>query len=227
MKKLLKLSYISAFAPILLTVFLLYGCSDTVESPIDNLDVSYMSTADTLDNSSINTLTLDTVKILIKNIKLNVAGSNDSNNFKTGPYVLYLNLTSNVNLIGTGMIPAGTYDRVKFEIHKLEPGETPPDPEFADSNGRYSAVVKGSFNGTPFIYKSDKSAHQIISFPGQVVVGATVKSNITLKTQPYRWFLKNGDYMDPLDSANRNDIDNNMKDSFKAFKDDDRNGIPD
>ena len=37
--------------------------------------------------------------------------------------------------------------------------------------------------------------------------------------------------MDPFDPANMNDIDNNIKDNiklnFKAFKDDDKNGIPD
>jgi hypothetical protein len=228
MIKLLRSSKFLAFAPILLAALFLYGCSnDTVTSPADNLDVSYMSTADTMDYSAINTITLDTVKILIRNIKLNVAGSNDSSNFKTGPFVLYLNLNSSVNFITTGMIPEGTYDKIKFEIHKLEASETPPDPEFADSNGRYSAVVKGSFNGTPFVYKSGKSAHQILSFPNQVVVSTTLKSNVTLSVKPYRWFLKNGDYMNPMDSANINDIDNNIKDSFKGFRDNDKNGIPD
>ena len=49
--------------------------------------------------------------------------------------------------------------------------------------------------------------------------------------RPYIWFLKNGAYLDPRDPANSNDIDNNIKDNiknnFKAFKDDDRNGLPD
>jgi hypothetical protein len=49
--------------------------------------------------------------------------------------------------------------------------------------------------------------------------------------RPYIWFIKNDVYLDPRDPANSNDIDNNIKDNiknnFKAFKDNDRNGIPD
>jgi hypothetical protein len=49
--------------------------------------------------------------------------------------------------------------------------------------------------------------------------------------KPYIWFIKNGLYLDPRDTANSNDIDNNIKDNinnnFKAFKDDDKNGLPD
>ena len=43
--------------------------------------------------------------------------------------------------------------------------------------------------------------------------------------------MKNGAFLDPKDPANSNDIDNNIKDNinhnFKAFRDNDRNGIPD
>jgi hypothetical protein len=49
--------------------------------------------------------------------------------------------------------------------------------------------------------------------------------------RPYIWFIKDGAYLDPNNPANSNDIDNNIKNNinhnFKAFKDDDRNGVPD
>jgi len=49
--------------------------------------------------------------------------------------------------------------------------------------------------------------------------------------KPYIWFLKNGDYLDPRIPANANDINSNIQNalnnSFTAFKDNDRNGIPD
>jgi len=207
-----------------------YGCGENSVAPrADNLDMSVMSTADTTDNVGI--LILDTVKVLIKDIKLNVANSNqDSTNFKVGPYVLYLNLTSSVNIISTAYIPAGTYDKVRFMVHKLGDTETPPDPEFVDPNGRYSVVVKGRFSGIEFVYKSDKSAHQKLTFPNSLQVSEG-KSNITLRIKPYIWFIKNGVYLDPADPNNRNDIDNNIKDNinnnFKIFVDNDRNGLPD
>lgn len=202
---------------------------DSVTSQSDNLDLSVMSTPDVTDNSGV--LVLDNVKILIKNIKLNVASNSDSTNFKVGPYVFVLNLNSSVNVITSALIPEGTYDKLKFEIHKLEPNETPPDPDFVDANGRYSAVVRGSYNGVPFIFKSDKSSHQKLSFPNSLIITVSGKSNVTFKASPYMWFWDGGDFLDPNDPNNRNDIENNIKDNinnnFKAFKDENKDGIPD
>ncbi len=92
-------------------------------------------------------------------------------------------------------------------------------------------VVKGSYQGFSFIYKSGKSAHQKLSFPNSLIITSSGKSNITLHVKPYIWFTENGVYLDPRIPANANKIDNNIKDNinnnFKAFKDNDRNGIPD
>ena len=213
-------------------VYFLPGCGeDSVTTQADNVDISVMSSGDSI-NDNIGILVLDTVKILIKDIKLNVANNNqDSTNFKVGPYVLYLNMASSVNIISTAYIPPGTYDKVKFEIHKLADTETPPDPDFVDVNGRYSVVIKGRFNGVSFVFKSNKSAHQKLTFPGNLQVSASGKSNITLQVKPYIWFIKNGLYLDPGDPANESDIDNNIKDNinnnFKCFVVNDRNGLPD
>ncbi|MDQ3019078.1 MAG: hypothetical protein M3R36_00680 [Bacteroidota bacterium] len=218
---------------VLFSLLLLFGsCKEDTVSPqsdSDNLDMSVLSTPDFTDNSG--TLVLDTVKVLIKDIKLNVAGGSDSTNFKVGPYVFYLNLNSSINTLTSALIPAGTYDKVKFEIHKLENNEVPPDPDFLDANGRYSVVVKGSFNGVPFIFKSDKSAHQKLNFPNSLIITAGGRSNITIKVSPYMWFYENNSFLDPNDPANRNNIENNIKDNinnnFKAFKDNNKDGIPD
>ncbi|MEP7147018.1 MAG: hypothetical protein ABI792_08405 [bacterium] len=207
------------------------GCrDDLVSTNADNLDFSATSTTDTTDVTGI--LRIESVKILLKDIKLNVANNNqDSTNFKVGPFVLYLNLQSPVNVISTAYIPPGTYDKVRFMVHKLEDNETPPDPDFVLLNERFSVIVKGTYNNIPFIYRSTKSAHQKLSFPNSLYVTASGKSNITLKVSPYRWFIDNGVYLDPSLEANRNNIDNNIKENinnnFKIFVDNDRNGIPD
>ncbi|MBK7160060.1 MAG: hypothetical protein IPH77_16390 [Ignavibacteria bacterium] len=70
-----------------------------------------------------------------------------------------------------------------------------------------------------------------MNFPTAVSVSPDIKSNITMVIKPYIWFISNGVYLDPRIPANSNDIDNNIKNNinnnFKAFKDDDRNGLPD
>jgi hypothetical protein len=230
-KTILKHKISTLILAVLISAAGLYGCGDSSTSPqIDNLSFSVMSSADSAGDSQ-NILVLDTVKILIKDIKLNVANNNqDSTNFKVGPFVLFLNLTSSINNISSALIPAGDYDKVKFEIHKLNDNETIPDPDFADENGRYSVIVKGSYLENRFVYKSTKSAHQILQFPKNLPV-TSILTNITLVVKPYIWFIKDGAYLDPREPANSNDIDNNIKDNIKnnlkAFQDRDRNGIPD
>jgi len=222
---------ISLFTLFIGTIIGIYGCSTTpVSTQTDNLDVSYMSGRTFIDNVS-DTLVLDTVKVLIKNIKLNGSGNSDSSNFKVGPYVFYLNFATGISIVNAAYIPPGTYDKVIFDFHKLDDTETPPDPDFLDLNGRYSTVVKGKFNGVPFVFKSDKSYHQKLSFPNSLIVTSAFVSNITIQARPYIWFYSNGVLLDPNNSANKTTIENNIKDNvnenFKAFKDNDKNGIPD
>lgn len=210
-----------------------YSCSDSsvTNTQSDNFSISSMSSTDSAGDSQ-NILILDTVKILIIDIKLNVSNNNqDSTNFKVGPFVLFLNLTSGINEISSAIIPSGEYDKVKFEIHKLNDDEATPDPEFSDVNGKYSVIVKGWYLGNYFVYKSSKSAHQILQFPNTISITSANLSNITLVVKPYIWFINNDVYLDPRDPANSNDIDNNIKNNFKnslkAFKDNDKNGIQD
>ena len=235
-KKLLKLRVYVLFLIAALSTAGFYGCSDSNNSIVDpvtadNLGLNAMGSTDSAGDSQ-NYFIIDTVKILIKEIKLNVANNNqDSTNFKTGPFVLFLNLTSAVNEISTALIPAGSYDKIKFEIHKLNNNEVSPDPEFSDANGTYSVIVKGWYLGNYFIYRSSKSAHQMINFPDTIPIATGARTNITLVVKPYIWFIKNNVYMDPNVPANSNDIDNNIKDNFKnnlkAFRDNDKNGVPD
>jgi hypothetical protein len=218
---------------ILLIIFIIFlgGCgSEDILNQTDNLDFSVQSKTDTLADNSI--LLIDTAKILIKDIKLNpLNNNNDTTNFKVGPFVLYLNFDARVTKVTSGMIPIGSYDKIRFMIHKLENNEPVPDPDFADSNGRYSAVVKGRYNGIPFVFKSDKSAHQKLNMLNVLIVRSTGTTNVTLRVQPYIWFIKNGVYLDPNDPANKSDIENNIKDNInqniKAFTDNNRDGEPD
>ena len=204
-----------------------YGCDNssvTATAPTDNLSFNVMSSSDSAGDAQ-NMLILDTVKILIKDIKLNAANSNeDSTDFKVGPFVIFLNLSSNINIISSALIPAGEYRKIKFEVHKLNDVEVLP-------YGKYSVIVKGWYFGNYFVYKSTKSAHQILQFPNDIPLTSATASYITLFVRPYIWFIKNGVYLDPRESSNSNDIDNNIKDNinhnFKAFRDNDRNGIPD
>ncbi len=221
------------------TISFISAC-DTTETTNGTVSLSFASEAGL---QKINAdIQLSEVKILIRDIKLEKESDGESvgeegnnetecENIKVGPFVVNLNLIGLTTDFVVNNIPAGIYDELKFEIHKLEASETPPDPEFKDgedSSQRYSVIVKGVYNSNPFIYKSRKSAHQELEFENLLVVEENTATNLTIIVDPYTWFYKDGVLLDPTNPSNENDIDNNIEHSFKkAFEDDDHNGEDD
>ncbi|MCX6163559.1 MAG: hypothetical protein NTU73_01650 [Ignavibacteriae bacterium] len=233
MKKLILRSKISILIlAILISAAGFYSCNkDTPVTPTqtDNLSFSGRGLMDSIGDSQNQFFRLDTVKILIKDIKLKVANNNpDTTNFKVGPFVIFLNLDSSINTISSAIIPEGTYSKIKFEIHKLNNNDISPDPEFTEG---YSVIVKGWYDGNYFVYKSKKSAHQILKFTNDIPITTANYTNITLIVKPYIWFIKDGIYLDPRIETNSNDIDNNIKDdinhNYKVFRDNNKDGFPD
>ncbi len=211
-------------------IFLLLTACETTEPDQTNLSLSF-ATDSNLPKSTGDDLQLQEVKLLIRNIKIKNQSGEDSLHIKTGPMVVQLNLQGGLTEFSSSEIPQGTYNRVRFEIHKLEDSETPPDQEFkegSESSKRYSIVVKGTLNGESFMYKSKKSAVQDIKLEEDLVVEENADANLTIKVDPFSWFYQGDLLLNPNDSANDDKIDNNLKNSFNiAFCDKDRNGTID
>lgn len=205
------------------------GCSSIVP---DDAQVTLSFTNGTvIEKIKGDTIQLDTVKILLRDIKIKNQSTNDTSSVKTGPFVVVINLAGVTTDFAIGNIPPGYYDRIKFKVHKIEGSEIPPDPEFKEGSNeslRYSVIVKGVFNSTPFIYKSRKSAHQDLKLDSPLVVEENGTANLTIIVDPYSWFTDGTTLLDPADTSNSNEIDNNIKDSFKkAFQDNNHDGIKD
>lgn len=207
------------------------SCKDsTTNSPAgDNITVS-LALDKGLNKIVGDPIILDTVKILLKDIKFRHS-TGDSSNVKVGPMVVYLNLNGTPTEFAAGIVAAGNYNKIKFRLHKPEVGDIISDPEFiAGSSGelRYSVIVKGTYNGVSFIYKSTKTATQEVNLKNYVNLTAEVKTNVTLSVDVNSWFYKDAVVLDPNNIANQNNIDNNIKDSFKkAFRDANKDGIAD
>ncbi len=217
-----------------ITIVLFFaGCKDDSSSPEqkNSVGVSFFTDHSYLAKSLADSLVIDSVKVLIKSVKFKPASNNDSVDIKIGPMIVNLSSNNTVNQIAVNSIPAGSYDRVRFRIHKPEGGEVIADPEFntgTSENERFSVIVKGKFNGTAFVYRSKKSAEQFVSFQLPLTVTETSTENITLVVNPYSWFKKSNALLNPSLAANENDIDNNIKTSFnKAYKDTNKDGKPD
>lgn len=169
-------------------------------------------------------------KALITEIELETEPSGTSHEIRIAPVVIYFNTGGQVVNVTSGNIPAGTWNKIKLKIHKPEETEPIPDPEFREGtsgNQRYSFIIKGSFNGNQYVYKSRKTASIIINLNTPINTGNGSR-NITVLINPSLWFIHNGNVLDPSNSANDDQIDDNLKNSFKrAFRDDNKDGIPD
>lgn len=215
---------------LILLTFAFIGCENSTDVQTNGLSVSFFSEG-TMAKVQNNSIRLNEIKVLIRKLKLDRVNSNESSDVKIGPFVIHLN----PNGINTGVqvsdAPTGIYKRVKFEVHKLEDFEIPPDPEFREGESgseRYSIIIKGEFNNTPFVYKSQRTTYQKIEFQTPLIIENNSSVNLTIKVNPYSWFFDEGEYMDPSDESNRSEIEMNIEHSFKnAFRDNNRDGSPD
>lgn len=212
---------------IVLIAVLLSACSENSTEPdTSNFSVSF-GVDNTLPKLNVESIELTSVKILIRSLKLNAAGE-DTINVRTEPFVVELDLSGDVHEVAKANIPDQSYDKIKFEIHKPDSGETPPDPDFTDDTNRYSVVVNGFMDGVEFTYKSMKSVHQIVHLDDPVGLDENGILNVTLVVSPIDWFMKGGEFLDPTNSRDAKEIDDLMKDSFnRAFRDNNMDGMPD
>jgi len=226
--KINKLTLLSTAASLLM-LFAFTGC-DTSENTNGTISLSF-SKGTTLLKLNADAIELDTVKILIRDIKIKSKSGTDSTSIKVGPFVVKLNLTGTTTDFAVSGIPSNSYDRIKFEIHKIEASETLSDPEFregTDESLRYSVIVKGKHNTLPFMYKSRKSAKQDLHLENPVTVDENGVANLTITVDPFTWFSDGTNILDPSDPANESVIDNNIKESFKkAFRDNNHDGNED
>ena len=230
MKSLLKANYLktsSAMSVFIMAVaFIACGGNSGKDAPGSTLSMKVDMSA--LAKTAGDTVIIESAKLLLKSIKFKT-DVEDSLDYKVGPFIVNLDLNGGITQIAANDIPNGTYDEIKFKIHKPEDDEAVSDTDFvagATSDERYSIVIRGTYNGSPFMYRSKKDIEQELEInPPLVVTDSTNDVNATLLVAPAGWFMKDGNYLDPSNESNREDIDDNIKRSFKkAMKDNDHDG---
>jgi len=165
-----------------------------------------------------------------------VAGNDDCEEFETGATLVTLPL-------GSAMIaqqvsvpaPAGTFNALEFEIHKPGSGE---DAAFIAANPAFAAIsirVTGTYSqaGTrsSFTFTSDVDQGRETSLVPPVTVGDGQGLNVTLRVDISGWYLNAAKtaLVDPASAnqggANESVVANNIQSSFKAFEDDNHDGV--
>ena len=160
-------------------------------------------------------------------------GMNDDDGceeFSTGAMVLDLPLNGQVATEITIAPAPGVYDEVDFEVHKPESGGDDDAllSQYPDFDG-VSIRVQGTFNGEAFTYESDLDVEQENELTDPLVVSETATAtNVTLSITLDEWFRNGGSLIDPRTAnkggQNEGVVKENIKTSFRAFEDHDRDG---
>jgi len=227
------LLFFSLSAPVLAVGLLLTGCKDIGTGPAgpdENVHLSVQAAGSvTQHKPSHEVLHITSVKVLIKRIAFGQATSDDSSDVHSGPLVVDLNLEAKMTILTAARIRPGTYDRIRFDLHKPEDDEIPSDPVFrvgSSGDQRFSVVITGVYHDAPFTFTSRESARQQLLLDAPAVIPESGTVNVTIKVDPYAWFSSGELVYDPV--LQTREIDDRIKASFAlAFRDNDRNGNPD
>jgi hypothetical protein len=129
-----------------------------------------------------------------------------------GPLTINLPLDATTPVILDALVPAGTYTGVRAQLGAVNVSGT-----FTPTGG----------TGHPFTFASTGHAEVGIRLPTPVTVGATT-SNVTITVDVASWFKNDsGAFLDPSDTTNLGAINRNIRRSFRAFGDNDHDGVDD
>ena len=222
-----------------IVALLLASCSDDATSPDGMAEVKVISS---MENSTVEVVTgkkgflaegIDSLvvtkfRMLISSIKLHgkLDSEDKDESLKTGPYVLKADSTNSFYYLTDHSVPEGSYDKIKFEIHKFPESERvnyEGDTLFGEfaTNDKYTILIDGYYyeNGEeiPFEFKSNKTENLSIKFDPAVELNDDEVNNIDLDINPELLFVKDGAIIKPTED-NWKDIEKNIHSAIKALK---------
>lgn len=176
-------------------------------------------------------VTISSAQVVIEEIEFENSFG-DSLDFELEePFVKDLLVGTTLHQIETIQIPFGSYEESEIEIDELNPSDSTTyaqNPELQD----LSILVKGYLNDDPlqtFTFSSALEAEQEMEFePPLILNEASPTTNIVLTVNMDMWFVDSiGNPLDPTDLSNKNQIEENIKNSIDVFEDEDDDGEDD
>lgn len=179
----------------------------------------------------IDQVTITRAQIVIEQIEFE-STEGDSFDFELEvPFIQDLMLDTNAHVIQSIQIPFGSYKESEIEIDDLDSlygNIYTQNPDLQDR----SVFVQGYLNDNPndtFTFSSDLEEEQEMEFNDPLVLNQNSPStNIVLLIDTATWFFDNsGNFLDPRISANKSQIEENIKNSIDVFEDEDDDGKDD
>ena len=221
----------------------LSGCSSSTTEPANTSTVTMSAETDGTKATSAfrknpspsssgivaDSIEITRVRFLLSAVKLHVEGNDTTHDsqIKTGPFILEFTPGFS-RVFSTVTIPSGTYEKIKFEIHKFPSSIDQTylnDPTFTDfvTAERSTIIIEGRVwsagSSTPvnFVYKSHITLNLEAKFPGSITLGPGSNANLAMVFSPLLAF-KAASVLDPRDPDNAKEIDEFLKSAVKALK---------
>ncbi len=164
-----------------------------------------------------DTLVISEVKLRLDELELE-SDNSDSLDFKLKNTIISLPVDGSPFQLTDRVVPAGIYSELGLTIDRPDySGARPSDTDFWDATGRYSVVVKGTWNGKPFTYRSSQDLEIEIEFEPKLIVKENSGYTIELNVDYGSWFTANGVAVNPSTSLNRSGIESRMRNSFNVL----------
>ena len=152
--------------------------------------------------------------------------------FKSAPSLLDLSQTAldsaTTQQVTVADIPAGTYQEIRFKIHKISQTEAGSDAALQAMAAQNASVIvdytkAGTTQSATFVSSVDADQRLEGNFP--LTDGSHA---LTLNVDASTWLNNpSGGCLNPANSNDRSGIENNIQKSLKAYKDDDHDGHED
>ncbi len=157
----------------------------------------------------------------------------DCAEIRVGPYLVDVPVNGADGARVAVAVPAGTYSSIRLWLYKVTSGDS-ADVAFRQANPDFrdiSVRLTGTFNGTPFTFTNNVNAKLTVPLTAPLVIG-TGGETVTVTIDLTTWFLRpSGGLYSPA-AANtpgqvRTQVQNNIRNAFRAFRDDDKDGRED
>ena len=201
------------------------------------------ASADLQIGTGANSLTLSQAQIVLAEIELSPGGScsttdeaDDCDELEAAPALVDLPVDGTTKVILDGAVPPGTYSALDAKLDAVTPDEDEPGgsaflqahPDFQGISVKVTGVFTDASNQShPFTFTVEADAEIEAAFNPPVTVG-TGTSNLTIDVDLASWFKDaTGAVIDPTNPANAEAIERNIRQSFRAFEDDNHDGTDD
>lgn len=215
------------FVFLLFPFFMAMGCLDVgdFDDPNTSFDLTFDLDDGVGDDYVVesDTLIMIGAKFIIDNIELEAVGDNEvfaPNNVLV--QISGFDLGDGFN-VGGGEIFGGNYTGVSYDLTTADSGTEIIDPELVVRNDqgdvidRFSFIINGVYNKEPFLFKSRLKTRVRVDFEENVVMPEKLGTlQATLLGDWRRWFVKDGELLDPNNSNNQELIEENFEKFFFA-----------